>query len=85
MTWNQCKQAKWFELNQQLASLSAERDAALAELLMLINKCLDRADETPSILDSEALCSAMLENVDALRDALEPFDSGYRAPKDAAS
>jgi hypothetical protein len=85
MTWNQRKQEQWAELRQQYAILNAERSVALTGLLLLVNKCLARANATMPDARGEAICDVMLENVEAFRDALAPFDSGYRAPKDAAS
>lgn len=76
MTWNQKDEARLRALNEERDSLMTGRSAALQTIV----DALDRAQiqVTPSIV------SKLIDNADAIRDALAPFDSGVRTYDDRA-
>jgi hypothetical protein len=74
MTWTAKDEARMSELEQQLREMAKRRESAWLALAALK---YDLADA-----DGYVSTDKLIQHADALRDALEPFDSGVRAAKD---
>jgi cyclopropane fatty-acyl-phospholipid synthase-like methyltransferase len=69
--WTSMEEARFTELQEELAELKARRDKARAQVDEMLSKLWDKDYEGVS-------ADKMIEWADAVRDVLAPFDSGVR-------
>ena len=70
MAWGNKQEQRRRELQQELAVLDTERSEAMDKLVKVMDAAMVKL--TPNGI------AALIRDADAIRDALEPFDSGVR-------